>query len=195
MVKYNVIAPIRQLLLSGLDRILQNLIHTCHIGTHGNHRRQILQRPLHGIIQSGGYQQKQKQRQHIYAAIHQKHRTGQRHSGNTKLQYHSCRCDKYGVRQLRINGLSLYCTDFPCKPVKVSMLCIAGLQITDRLDVLLNPVRACHIHRHIFRLHPILQLIASQHNCNRYRNYPQSRQRHAPVKSKKTDCDQHGGDQ
>ena len=60
MVKHHVAALIGQFLAAGLHLVIQNFVHPGHIGAHSDDRRQILQRALHGVIQSGCHQQEQK---------------------------------------------------------------------------------------------------------------------------------------
>ena len=56
MVKHNVAALVRQRLAAGLHGAVQNFVHPGHVGAHGDDRRQILQRPLHGVVQAGRHQ-------------------------------------------------------------------------------------------------------------------------------------------
>ena len=195
MVKHDIAALIAQLLAAGLDRVFQNLIHARHIRPHGDDSRQILQRALHRIIQAGSHEQEQEQRQHVDAAAQQQHGAGQRHGGDAELQDRTGRGHEHGVRQLRRDRLLFHGTDLPGKAAEIALLCIAGLQVADRFDILLNAVGAGHFHGHGPALHAVLHAIAAEHDGRRYRDDPQRRQRHAPVEEEQAQRDEHRGDE
>ena len=194
MVEHDVAALIGELLAAALDGVLQDFVHAAYVGAHGDDRRQILQRPLHGVIQAGGHQQKHEKRQNVDAAVYQQHGAGQRHGGDAKLQHHAGGGDEHGVGQLGGNGLLFHGANFIGQAGEVSVFCVGGLEIPQGLDVLLNAVGAGHFHGHGLSLHPILHPIAGQQNGDGHGDHPQRRQRHAPVEGEEAEGDEHGGD-
>ena len=86
MVEHDIISPVGQLLLPGLDRAVQNLIHPVDIGSGGNHRRQILQGPLQGRIQPGGRQQIEEEQRNPDFPLNQQDRARQGYGGDAEFQ-------------------------------------------------------------------------------------------------------------
>ena len=195
MVEHDIAALIGQLLAAGLQGSVQDLIHASYIGAHGNDRRQILQGTLHGVVHPGCRHQEQKQGQHVDAALHQQHRTGERHRRNTQLEHHAGGAHKQRCFQLCHNRLLFHCPDFVGKAGQIPLLRIAGFQIPEGLDVLLNAVRTGHFRGHGPGLHLVLYPIAAHHDGSGYRNDPQRRQCHPPLKGKQAQGNEHGGDE
>ena len=195
MVEHDIAALIGQLLAAGLQGSVQNLVHPPHIGAHGDDRRQILQSPLHGVVHPGCRHQEQKQSQHVDTALHQQHRAGERHRCNAQLEHHTRRGHKQRCFQLCHNRLLFHCPNFVGKARQIPLLRIAGFQVPEGLDVLLNAVRTGHFRRHGPGLHLILYPIAAHHDGSGYRNDPQCRQCHPPVERKQAQRNDHGGDQ
>jgi len=195
MVEHDIAALIGQLLAAGLQGSVQNLIHPPHIGTHGDDRRQILQSPLHGVVHPGCRHQEQKQGQYVDTALHQQHRTGERHRRNTQLEHHAGGGHKQRCFQLCHNRLLFHCPNFVGKARQIPLLRIAGFQVPEGLDVLLNAVRTGHFRRHGPGLHLILYPIAAHHDGSGYRNDPQSRQCHPPLKGEQAQGNEHGRDE
>ena len=195
MVEHDIAALIGQLLAAGLQGSVQNLIHPPHIGTHGDDRRQILQSPLHGVVHPGCRHQEQKQGQYVDAALHQQHRTGERHRCNAQLEHHAGGGHKQRCFQLCHNRLLFHCPNFAGKAGQILLLRIAGFQVPESLDVLLNTVRTGHFRRHGPGLHLILYPIAAHHDGSGYRNDPQSRQCHPPLKGEQAQGNEHRGNE
>ena len=195
MVEHDIAALIGQLLAAGLQGSVQNLIHPPHIGTHGDDRRQILQRALHGGVHPGSRHQEQKQGQHIDTALHQQHRAGECHRCNAQLEHHARRGHKQRCFQLCHNRLLFHCPNFVGKARQIPLLRIAGFQVPESLDVLLNAVRTGHFRRHGLGLHLVLHPVAAHHDGSGYRNDPQSRQCHPPLKGEQAQGNEHGIDE
>ena len=69
MIELYIIALIGQFFSSILYRMIQDLVHTSHVGPDADDGRQVLQCRLHGIVQSGHYQKEQKECQHIQGSF------------------------------------------------------------------------------------------------------------------------------
>ena len=85
MVKGNVIPLIGKAGFALLNGMVKDFIHTGDICPGGNYRRQILQRPLQGIIEPGNHQQEQEEGQNIQTTLHQQNGACKRNRGNPKL--------------------------------------------------------------------------------------------------------------
>ncbi len=88
-----------------------------------------------------------------------------------------------------------HCPNFIGKARQIPLLRIAGFQVPEGLDVLLNAVRTGHFRRHGPGLHLILYPIAAHHDGSGYRNDPQSRQCHPPLKGEQAQGNEHGRDE
>ena len=195
MVEHDIAALIGQLLAAGLQGSVQNLVHPPHIGAHGNDRRQILQRALHRVIHPGSRHQEQKQGQHIDTALHQQHRAGECHRCNAQLEHHARRGHKQRCFQFCCDGLLFHSPNFAGKTGQITLLRIAGFQVPESLDVLLNAVRTGHFRRHGLGLHLVLHPVAAHHDGNGYRDDPQCCQSHPSVKGEQAQSNEHRGDE
>ena len=195
MVEHDIAALIGQLLAAGLQGSVQNLVHPPYIGAHGNDRRQILQRALHRVIHPGSRHQEQKQGQHIDTALHQQHRAGECHRRNAQLEHHARRGHKQRCFQFCCDGLLFHSPNFAGKTGQIPLLRIAGFQVAERLDVLLNAVRTGHFRRHGLGLHLVLHPVAAHHDSGGYRDDPQGCQSHPSVKGEQAQSNEHRGDE
>ena len=195
MVEHDIAALIGQLLAAGLQGSVQNLVHPPHIGAHGNDRRQILQSPLHGVVHPGSRHQEQKQGQHVDAALHQQHRAGECHRRNAQLEHHARRGHEQRCFQLCRDGLLFHSPNFAGKTGQIPLLRIAGFQVAEGLDVLLNAVRTGHFRCHGLGLHLVLHPVAAHHDGSGYRDDPQGCQRHPSVKGEQAQGNEHRRDE
>lgn len=147
------------------------------------------------VVHPGCRHQEQKQGQHVDAALHQQHRAGERHRRNTQLEHHAGGGHKQRCFQLCRDGLLFHCPNFVGKAGQITLLRIAGFQVPEGLDVLLNAVRTGHFRGHGPGLHLILYPIAAHHDGSGYRNDPQSRQCHPPLKGEQAQSNEHGRDE
>ena len=95
-------------------------------------------RALHRVVHPGSRHQEQKQGQHIDTALHQQHRAGECHRRNAQLEHHARRGHEQRRFQLCRDGLLFHRPNFVGKTGQIPLLRIAGFQVPEGLDVLLN---------------------------------------------------------
>ena len=94
------------------------------------------------------------------------------HRRNAQLEHHARRGHEQRRFQLCRDGLLFHSPNFAGKTGQITLLRIAGFQVPESLDVLLNAVRTGHFRRHGPGLHLVLHPVAAHHDSGGYRDDP-----------------------
>ena len=193
MVKGDVVAVGVEVLCSRLHRLLQDGAHpfNLQLGIEGG--GDVLEHHPQRIVQPGGGEQKAQKIEEGQLPSQQQRPTGEHRSGKPQTQECLSGAHEHAGGQLGPDGTALHSGQLCLQIAQVALLPVAGLDVPDGLQSLLDAVGHRPLVQDVFRPKGVLDLLTSRRQRYRHGHHPQHRQGHAPVAGKHTHPDHQRG--
>ena len=193
MVKGDVVAVGMEVLCSCLHRLLQDGTHpfNLQLGVEGG--GDVLEHHPQRIIQPGCGEQEAQEIEERELPGQQQCPAGEHRGGKPQAQECLSRAHKHAGGQLGPDGTAFHGGQLCLQVAKIPLLPVAGLDVPDGLQPLLDAVGHCPLVQDVFRSEGILNLFGACRQRHRHRHHPQHRQGHAPVAEEHTHPDHQRG--
>lgn len=175
MVKGDVVAGRAEVLCPRLHRLLQDGAHPLdlQLGVEGG--GDVLEHHPQGIVQPGGCKEEAQEIEEGEFPGQQQRPTGEYRSGKPQPQEGLCGAHKHAGGQLRADGAALHGGQLCLQVAKVPLLPVAGLDVPDGLQPLLDAVGHRPLIQDVFGSEGVLDLLTSRCQRHRHGYHPQHR--------------------
>ena len=193
MVKGDVVAGRAEVLLPRLHRLFQNGAHPfdLQLGVEGG--GDVLEHHTQRIVQPGSGKQEAQEIEERELPGQQQRPAGEHRGSKPQPQKGLGGAHKHAGSQLGPDGAALHGGQLCLQVAQVPLLPVAGLDVSDGLQTLLDAVGHCPFVQNIIRPEGVLDLLTSRCQRHRHGHHPQHRERHAPVAGKHTPPDHQRG--
>ena len=181
MVKGDVVSVGVEVLCSCLHRLFQNRAHPFNLQLGVESGGDVLEHHPQRVVQPCGGEQEAQEIEEGELPFQQQRPASEHRGGKPQPQEGLGGADEHAGSQLRADGAALHGGQLCFQVAEIPLLPVAGLDVPDGLQSLLDAVGHRPLVQDVFRPKGVLDFLRARRQRHRHGHHPQHRQGHAPI--------------